>query len=132
MIFKLFRITLFIIPFIFLSGFLPFAPLIGPGITIVTSGNVYKAGAQLMIDRTIKQKTGKNSIDLVKEEVANKNNRKNFDEEFKNLVKKRIQITRKKIVQQNNQKNSNQELKQLIEKRIKIVRKKLELNKINQ
>ena len=33
---------------------MPFASIIGPGVTVLTSGNIYKATAQLMIDQSIK------------------------------------------------------------------------------
>ena len=58
MMFKLLRVIFLITSFVFLSGFLPFASLLGPGVTIVSSGNVYKAGIQYIIDSTIKKKTG--------------------------------------------------------------------------
>ena len=74
MIFKLLRVIFLITSFVLLSGFLPFASLLGPGVTIVSSGNFYKAGAQYIIDSTIKKKTGKSSLSLVQEEVIKKNN----------------------------------------------------------
>ena len=119
----------------FLSGFLPFASLLGPGVTIVSSGNVYKASVQFVVDRHIKKKTGKNSLTLVKEEMKKSNDKKNFNEDLMKLVEKRIAMTHKELIKQNNQNNQkkfNEELKKLIEKRIVIVQKKLALNKITQ
>ena len=40
--------------------------------TIITSGNLYKAGAQLIINQHIKKETGKDSLTFIKEEI-NKN-----------------------------------------------------------
>jgi len=128
MILKLFRIALFSVTFIFLTGFLPFSAMLGPGITIASSGNVYKASAQFLIDHQIKKKTGKNSFDYVKEEVTKKNINTDVNEELRKLVEARIKIVHKKLIQQNSQK----EFKQLLEKRIKIAHKKLNLKKINQ
>ncbi len=132
MIMKIYRITILITSFMFLSGFLPFASLLGPGVTIVSSGNVYKASAQFVVDRHIKKKTGKNSLTLVKEEMKKSNDKKNLNEDLKKLVEKRIAMTHKELIKQNNQKKFNEELKKLIEKRIVIVQKKLALNKITQ
>ena len=42
---KFVKIALLLISFVFTTGFLPFATLMGPGLTIASSGNVYKAGA---------------------------------------------------------------------------------------
>jgi len=132
MIMKICRIAILITSFMFLSGFLPFASLLGPGVTIVSSGNVYKAGAQFIVDHHIKKKTGKNSLTIVKEEMKKSNDKKNFNEDLMKLVEKRIAMTHKELIKQNNQKKFNEELKKLIEKRIVIVQKKLALNKITQ
>tara|TARA_B100000965_G_scaffold394624_1_gene407081 strand:+ start:653 stop:1051 length:399 start_codon:yes stop_codon:yes gene_type:complete len=132
MILKFLRVIFLITSFVFLSGFLPFASLLGPGVTIASSGNVYKAGIQYIIDSTIKKKTGKNSLALVKEEVKKQNNKRDFNQGFKKLVEKRIALTNKKLIEQNNQKKLNEGLKKLIEKRFAIVQKKLIIKRFSQ
>ena len=109
---KLFKIFTILVSFLFLTGFTPFVSILGPGLTVLTSGNVYKATAQFIIDQSIKKKTGKNSLTLVKEELDKKKNKKEFNEELRNLVEKRIYITRKKL--------EEQELRKLVKKRIQI------------
>ena len=116
----------------FTTGFLPFSALLGPGITIVSSGNVYKATAQLIIDNEIKSKTGKNSLAYVKEEVKKQHKKNNFKEDFKNLVEMRVKSVHKKLVQQNEKKYLNKDFIQLVEKRFKIVRTKIDKININQ
>ena len=127
MISKPFRIVITVISFFFLTGFVPILSFVGPGVTVLTTGNVYKAAAQIMIDQSIKKKTGKSSLMLVKEEI-NKNNQKykdiKFNEDLRQLVEKRIKNTRKKI--------DNQNLQKLVKKRIKVTRSKLNLNNITQ
>ena len=66
---KYFIFLLLILSFLFLTGFTPFISILGPGVTAITSGNIYKATAQFIIDQSIKNKTGKNSLTLVKEEL---------------------------------------------------------------
>ena len=122
--FKLLKILTFIVSFFFLTGFVPFASIIGPGVTVLTSGNVYKATAQLMIDRSIKKKTGKDSLTLVKEEIDKKNQKNKFNDELRQLVEKRIKITRKKL--------DNQNLQKLVKKRINITRSIINLNSTTQ
>ncbi len=121
---RLFRIVIIILSFFFLTGFVPIFSIIGPGVTILTTGNLYKAAAQLMIDHSIKKKTGKNSLTLIKEEI-NKNNKEykknKFNEDLKQLVEKRISITRQKL--------DNQNLQKLVKKQINVTRSKLNLNK---
>ena len=132
MLLKFFRVIFLITSLVFLSGFLPLASLLGPGMTIVSSGNIAKAGAQYIIDSTIKKKTGKNSLALVKDEVIKQNEKRNFNQEFRKLVEQRVAITHKKLSDQNIQKKLNEDFKNLIEKRFVIVQKELVLNKFNQ
>ena len=122
--FRLFKIFMILISFLFLTGFTPFVSILGPGVTVLTSGNFYKATAQFIIDQSIKKKTGKNSLTLVKEELDKKKNKKEFNEELRNLVEKRIKITRKKL--------DEQELRKLVKKRIHITRSIINLNNSTQ
>ena len=122
--FRLFKIFTILVSFLFLTGFTPFISILGPGVTVITSGNIYKATAQFIIDQSIKKKTGKNSLTLVKEELDKKKNKKEFNEELRNLVEKRINITRKKL--------EEQELRKLVKKRINITRSIINLNNTTQ
>ena len=70
--FRLFRILTIILSFFFLTGFVPILSFVGPGVTVLTSGNIYKASAQYIINQRIEKETGKNSLILIKEEI-NKN-----------------------------------------------------------
>tara|TARA_B100000902_G_scaffold382875_1_gene421050 strand:- start:1655 stop:2053 length:399 start_codon:yes stop_codon:yes gene_type:complete len=132
MILRFLKISLLLSSFIFLTGFLPVPAIIGPGFTIASTGNLFKAGAQLLIDHEVKKKTGKNSLAYVKEEVVKKNNQKDLNHKLRKLVEKRVKISHEKIVKQNQQKELNKELINLVDKRIKIAHKKLKIKKINQ
>jgi hypothetical protein len=125
--FRLFRILTIILSFFFLTGFVPILSFVGPGVTVLTTGNVYKAAAQLVIDQTIKKKTGKSSLTLVKDELSknNKNYEENkFNEELRQLVEKNIKITRAKL--------DNQNLEKLVKKRIEVTKSILDLNNATQ
>ena len=122
--FRLFKIFTILLSFLFLTGFTPFVSILGPGVTVLTSGNIYKATAQFIIDQSIKKKTGKNSLTLVKEELDKKKNKNEFHEELRNLVEKRINMTRKKL--------EEQELRKLVKKRIHITRSIINLNNTTQ
>tara|TARA_B100000674_G_scaffold218052_1_gene178768 strand:- start:63 stop:437 length:375 start_codon:yes stop_codon:yes gene_type:complete len=122
--FKIFKILTIITSFFFLTGFTPILSVIGPGMTILTSGNIYKASAQFIIDQSIKKQTGKSSLTLVKEELDKKSKKNKFNENLKKLVEERMKITRKKLDDQN--------LKKLLKKRMKITRAKLNINNITQ
>ena len=122
--FRLFKIFTILVSFLFLTGFVPFASILGPGVTVLTSGNIYKATAQFLIDQSIKNKTGKNSLTLVKEELDKRESKNEFNEELRNLVEKRIKMTRQKL--------EEQELRKLVKKRIHITRSIINLNNTTQ
>ena len=127
--FRLFKILTIILSFFFLTGFVPILSFVGPSVTVLTSGNVYKASAQYIINKKIEKETGKNSLILIKETLINekidkKIKKNSFDEDLRQLVETRIKMTRKKL--------DNQNLQKIIEKRLKVTRSKLNLNKITQ
>ena len=129
---KVFKISLILASFIFLSGFLPFSAFVGPGITVASTGNVYKASAQYLIDNHVKNKTGKNSLTYVKDGVTKYSKQENLNNDLKKLIETRVQETHKKLIKQTKENNSNKEFRKIVEKRIKLVSKKLDIKKINQ
>ncbi|WP_145595920.1 hypothetical protein [Candidatus Pelagibacter sp. FZCC0015] len=129
MSFRLLRILTVILSFFFLTGFVPILSLVGPSVTAITSGNIYKASAQFIINQHIEKETGKNSLTLiketlVKEEIENKIQKNSFDEDLRQLVETRIKMTRQKL--------DNQNLQKLLKKRIEVTRSLLYINNTTQ
>ena len=126
--FRLFRILTIIMSFFFLTGFVPILSLVGPGVTAITSGNIYKASAQFIVNQRIEKETGKNSLTLIKETLVEETDKKikknSFDEDLRQLVEIRIKMTRQKL--------DNQNLQKLLKKRIEVTRSILELNNTTQ
>ena len=50
---------------------------------MLTSGNIYKASAQFIVNQHIEKETGKNSLTLIKETLAEETNKKVLEEEKK-------------------------------------------------
>ena len=126
---RLFRILITILSFFLLTGFLPILSIVGPSMTALSSGNIYKAGVQFIINQKIEKETGKNSLTLIKETLIKEDKseriqKSTFDEELRQLVEARIKITRKKL--------ENQNLQKLLEERIKVTRSILNLNNTTQ
>ena len=86
MILKFFKICLYLTTFLFLTGFVQLPNVMGPAITIATSGNLAKATAQLVFDYEFKKKTGKSSLNYISEEVSKNNKENQINEDFKNLI----------------------------------------------
>jgi hypothetical protein len=94
---RFFKIVTILISFIFLTGFFPIFALLGPSFTVATSGNIYKAGTQYVLSKTMRSKDGKNSLSIVNEKIYKKNNNKDLNLELKQLVEKRIKLVRMKL-----------------------------------
>ena len=126
--FRLFRILTIILSFFFLTGFVPILSFVGPGVTVLTSGNIYKAGAQFIVNQHIEKETGKNSLALIKETLVEETDKKikknSFDEDLRQLVETRIKMTRQKL--------DNQNLQKLLKKRIEVTRSILNINNTTQ
>ena len=91
------KIYFLAIIFIFLSGCIQSTALLGPGVTLATTGNVFQAGLQYGANTAIKKETGKDALSHVKDVVENNSKKKKFEKKFINLVEKRFNITRQKL-----------------------------------
>ena len=129
MILRFLKLCLFFTSFIFLTGFVN---ILGPAITVASSGNLVKATAQLVFDNEFKKKTGKSSLRYIKEEVSKNNEENRINKDFKDLIEKRVEIVHQKLVNQNNETKVIKDFKLLVEKRVKLTHKKLIQEKINQ
>ena len=129
---KFFKLSFFLTSFLFLTGFVPLPAVLGPAITVATSGNLVKATAQLVFDNELKKKTGKSSLNYITEEVSKNNKENRLKRDFKELVEKRVKITHQKLVDQKNEKKIIKDFKLLVEKRVKFTHRKLTQQKINQ
>ena len=128
MMLKIFRIFTIILSFFFLTGFVPILSLVGPSVTAITSGNIYKASAQFIVNQRIEKETGKNSLTLIKETIVEETEKKikknSFEDDLKILVETRIKMTRQKL--------ENQNLQKLVKKRLEITRSILNLDNVTQ
>ena len=94
-ILKIFFITFCLI---FLSGCFQTTSLLGPGVTVATSGNVFQAGLQYGANTALKNETGKDVVTHIKDKVEEKNKEKKFRAQLKKLIENRIESTRQKLL----------------------------------
>ena len=95
---KILNIFFVIFVLIFLSGCIQTTSLLGPGVTIATTGNVIQAGFQYGANTAIKNETGKDVLTHIKDKVDEKNKEKKFYVQFKQLIENRIETTRQKLL----------------------------------
>jgi hypothetical protein len=91
------KIFFIIFSLIFLNGCLQTTALLGPGITVATTGNVLQAGFQYGANTVIENETGKNTLEHFKSALDSQKKNKKFKEKFTNLVEKKFELTRKKL-----------------------------------
>ena len=91
--------TLFLfLSLIFLNGCLQSTAMLGPGITLVTTGNAAQATFQYAANSAIKKETGKDAFTLVKDVVEEDHKKRKFSRDFKKMVEKRVLKAREKIL----------------------------------
>ncbi len=95
---KILNIFLAIFVLIFLSGCIQTTSLLGPGVTIATTGNVIQAGFQYGANTAIKNETGKDVLTHIKDKVDEQNKEKKFYVQLKKLIENRIETTRQKLL----------------------------------
>ena len=93
-------LNIFFVSFIliFLSGCIQTTSLLGPGVTIATTGNVIQAGFQYGANTAIKNETGKDVLTHIKDKVDEQSKEKKFYVQFKQLIENRIETTRQKLL----------------------------------
>ena len=95
---KFLKTSLLFLSLIFLNGCLHSTALLGPGVTVVSTGNIPQAGFQYIANESIRKETGKDALTLVKDAVEEDRNKRKFKRDFKKMVEKRILNARKKIL----------------------------------
>jgi len=105
---KIKKLALIIVSLLFLNGCVETAALIGPALTIGTTGNVYQAGLSYGTNQLIKKETGQNAVtyvsNLVEEEKIKKNkikNKKQLENDLLILVKNHIEKSRNYLLSNN-------------------------------
>ena len=73
---KILNLFFVIFVLIFLSGCVQTTSLLGPGVTIATTGNVFQAGLQFGANSVIKEETGKDVLSHIKDKVDKTNDKK--------------------------------------------------------
>ena len=94
---KIFKIYFVIFSLILLTGCIQTTSLLGPGVTVATTGNVFQAGLQYGANTALKNETGKDVITHIKDTVDKKNKEKKFRVKLKQLIENRIETTRRKL-----------------------------------
>jgi hypothetical protein len=82
----------------FLTGCIQSTALLGPGVTIATTGNIMQAGFQYGANSAIKNETGKDALTHLKDAVEEEQDNQKLEKKIKNLAQNTIQKIKKKLL----------------------------------
>ena len=92
------KIYLLVLISIFLSGCIQSSALLGPGITIATTGNIMQAGLQYGANSAIKKETGKDAFTHFKDAVVEEKENPKIQKNIRNLAQNTIQKIKNKLL----------------------------------
>ena len=98
------KIILILISVFFLNGCIETAALVGPAITVASTGSAYQAGLTYGGNLIVEKKTGQSTIEHMSNimEPVNKKQEKKIQKELLTLVENRIKNTRLKLFPKRN------------------------------
>ena len=92
------KIYSFVLIFIFLSGCIQSTALLGPGVTIATTGNIMQAGLQYGANSAIKKETGKDALTHLKDAVEEEQDNQKLNKKIRNFTQNTIDRVKKKLL----------------------------------
>ena len=92
------KIYLLVLISIFFSGCIQSTALLGPSITIATTGNVMQAGLQYGANTAIKKETGKDALTYLKDAVEVEQENQKLQKKIKNFTQNTINRVKKKLL----------------------------------
>ena len=95
---KYLKIYFLIVILISLSGCIQSTSLLGPGITIATTGNIMQAGFQYGANTAIKKETGKDVLTHLKDAVEEEQDNKKIELKIKDIATNTIEKVKKKLL----------------------------------
>ena len=96
-----------------MTGCFQTTAMVGPAITLASTGNISQAGITFLTNKAIEEETGMNTLEFVSNKIDEEKNKKKVDDNFNIngdfviLVKNNFDKTRKIILTQNQSKISN-------------------------
>ena len=92
------KIYLLVLISIILSGCIQSTALLGPGVTIATTGNIMQAGLQYGANTAIKKETGKDTLTHLKSAVEKEKDSQKLNKKIINFTQNTIDKVKKKLL----------------------------------
>ena len=92
------RILTYFLVGIILSGCAQSTAMIGPAITLASSGNVSQAGLTFFTNKAVEKETGMDTVSYVSNKIEKQNSKTKLKREFKNMDEANFLKTREKLI----------------------------------
>ena len=93
-------IFIYIIFASFLTGCVQTTAMVGPVLTIASTGNISQAGLTFVTNKAVEDETGMNTVTYVSKKIEQKNSKNKLKRDFKKLVETNFIKTREKLILQ--------------------------------
>ena len=94
------KILTWIIVGIILTGCAQSTAMIGPALTLASTGNASQAGLTFFTNKAIEKETGMDTVTYVSKKIEQQNSKTKLKHEFKKLVETNFIKTREKLILQ--------------------------------
>ena len=94
------KIFIYIVTGIILSGCAQSTAMLGPAITLASTGNASQAGIAFITNKAVQKETGMDTVSFVSQKFEQKNSKTRMRHEFKKLVETNFEKTREKLILQ--------------------------------
>ena len=94
------KIFIYIVTGIILSGCAQSTVMLGPALTLASTGNVSQAGIAFITNKAVQKETGMDTVSFVSQKFEQKNSKTRMRREFKKLVETNFEKTREKLILQ--------------------------------
>ena len=94
------KILVFIVSGLILSGCAQSTAMLGPAITLASSGNVSQAGLTFITNKAVEKETGMDTVSFVSNKIDQQNSKTRLKRDFKKLVQNNFEKTREILILQ--------------------------------
>ena len=94
------KIFVFIVSGIILSGCAQSTAMLGPAISLASSGNVSQAGLTFVTNKAVEKETGMDTVSFVTNKIEKQNSKNRLKRDFKKLVQNNFEKTREILILQ--------------------------------
>ena len=92
------KILVFIVSGLILSGCAQSTAMLGPAITLASSGNVSQAGLTFITNKAVEKETGMDTVSFVSNKIDQQNSKTRLKRDFKKLVQNNFEKTREILI----------------------------------